>query len=65
LLIIDYLEGLRGTDSFQARQNRTIEVSEITCGLKSIAKDLSIPMLSSHNSPMTWKNARKNARSLR
>jgi replicative DNA helicase len=45
LLIIDYLQLLRGTDSWQARQNRTVEVSEITCGLKSIAKDLNIPVL--------------------
>jgi replicative DNA helicase len=45
-LIIDYLQLLRATDSsLQARQNRTIEVSEITRGLKSIAKDLNIPVL--------------------
>jgi hypothetical protein len=29
----------------QARQNRTLEISEITCGLKSIAKDLNISAL--------------------
>jgi replicative DNA helicase len=46
LLIIDYLQRLRATDdSVQARQNRTIEVSEITRGLTSIAKDLHIPVL--------------------
>jgi replicative DNA helicase len=45
LLIIDYLQLLRGTDSLQARQNRTVEVSEIIRGLKSIAKDLNIPVL--------------------
>jgi replicative DNA helicase len=45
LLIIDYLQLLRGTDSLQARQNRTVEVSEITRGLKAAAKDLNIPML--------------------
>jgi replicative DNA helicase len=45
LLIIDYLQLLRGTDSLQARQNRTVEVSEITRGLKSIAKDLNIPVV--------------------
>jgi len=33
LLITDYLQRLRGTDSFQARQNRTTEVSEITRSL--------------------------------
>jgi replicative DNA helicase len=45
LLIIDYLQLLRGTDSLQARQNRAIEASEITRGLKSIAKDLNISVL--------------------
>jgi replicative DNA helicase len=45
LLIIDYLQLLRGTDSLQAWQNRTVEVSEITRGLKAVAKDLNIPVL--------------------
>ena len=45
LLIIDYLQLLRASDSYQARQNRTVEVAEITRGLKSIAKDLNIPVL--------------------
>ena len=45
LLIIDYLQLLRGTDSLQACQNRTVEVSEITRGLKAVAKDLNIPVL--------------------
>jgi replicative DNA helicase len=45
LLIIDYLQLLHGTDSLQARQNHTVEVSAITRGLKSIAKDINIPVL--------------------
>jgi replicative DNA helicase len=45
LLIIDYLQLLRGTDPLQARQNRIVEVSEITRGLKAVAKDLNIPVL--------------------
>jgi replicative DNA helicase len=45
LLIIDYLQLLRATDSLQARQHRTVEVSEITRGLTSIAKDVNIPVL--------------------
>ncbi len=45
LLIIDYLQLLRGTDSLQALQNRTVEVSEITRGLKAVAKDLNILVL--------------------
>ena len=44
-LTIDDLRLLRSTDALQARQNRTLEVSEITCGLKSIAKDLNISAL--------------------
>jgi replicative DNA helicase len=44
-LTIDDLQLLRGTDALQARQNRTLEVSGITCGLKSIAKDLNISAL--------------------
>jgi replicative DNA helicase len=45
LLIIDYLQLLRGTDSQQARQSRTVEVSEITRGLKAAVKDFNIPVL--------------------
>jgi replicative DNA helicase len=66
LLIIDYLHLLRATDSsLQARQNRTIEVSEITRGLKSIAKDLNIMVLALSRSPVTWKSARINGQCLR
>ena len=42
LLIIDYLQLVRGS-SF--RDNRVNEISEITQGLKAIAKDLNIPVL--------------------
>ncbi len=42
LLIIDYLQLVRGS-SF--KDNRVNEVSEITQGLKAIAKDLNIPVL--------------------
>ena len=45
LLIIDYLQLLRASDSYQDRQNRTVEVAEITRGLKSIAKDLNVPVV--------------------
>jgi replicative DNA helicase len=45
LLMIDYLQFLRGTDSLQAQKNHTVEVSEINRGLKAVAKDLSIPVL--------------------
>ena len=42
LLIVDYLQLIRGS-SF--KDNRVNEVSEITQGLKAIAKDLNIPVL--------------------
>lgn len=45
LLIIDYLQLLRGTGSKQSTENRVNEVSEITRGLKAIAKELDIPVI--------------------
>ncbi len=45
LLVIDYLQLLRGTGSKQGMDNRVQEVSEITRGLKAIAKELEIPVL--------------------
>ncbi len=45
LLVIDYLQLLRGTGSRQSEQNRVLEVSEITRGLKAIAKELQIPVI--------------------
>lgn len=44
LLIVDYLQLLRGT-SAQSNTNRVIEISEITQGLKAIAKELNIPVI--------------------
>ena len=44
LIVVDYLQLLRGTGSKQS-ENRVLEVSEITRGLKAIAKELSIPVL--------------------
>ncbi|HWL71253.1 MAG TPA: replicative DNA helicase [Geminicoccus sp.] len=43
VLVVDYLQLLRGSTSNQA--NRVQEVSEITQGLKAIAKELNIPVL--------------------
>lgn len=45
MLIIDYLQLLRGTGSRQSMENRVQEVSEITRGLKAIAKELEMPVL--------------------
>jgi replicative DNA helicase len=45
LIIVDYLQLLRGTDSGRGPENRVQEISEITRGLKALAKDLSVPVL--------------------
>lgn len=45
MVVVDYLQLLRGTGSRQSEANRVLEVSEITRGLKAIAKELSIPVL--------------------
>jgi replicative DNA helicase len=44
LAVIDYLQLLRGTTE-HAKQNRVQEISEITQGLKAIAKEFNIPVL--------------------
>jgi replicative DNA helicase len=45
LIVVDYLQLMRGTGSRQANDNRVVEVSEITRGLKAIAKELQVPIL--------------------
>jgi replicative DNA helicase len=45
LIVVDYLQLLRGTGSRQAEANRVQEISEITRGLKAIAKELGVPVL--------------------
>ena len=45
LIIIDYLQLLRGSGSKQSESNRVVEVSEITRGLKALAKELNVPVL--------------------
>ncbi len=44
LLLIDYLQLVRGVGA-QAQNNRVQEISEITMGLKAIAKELNIPVI--------------------
>lgn len=44
LLLVDYLQLIRGV-SKASEQNRVQEVSEITQGLKAIAKELNIPVI--------------------
>lgn len=44
LLVVDYLQLIRGTTS-RSNENRVQEVSEITQGLKAIAKEFNIPVM--------------------
>ena len=44
LLIVDYIQLIRPA-SFNGNNNRAVEVSEITQGLKAIAKELNIPVI--------------------
>lgn len=45
MIVIDYLQLLRGNGTKQSEQNRVLEVSEITRGLKALAKELHVPVL--------------------
>lgn len=44
LIVIDYLQLLRST-SRRAQDNRQLEISEISSGIKSLAKELKIPII--------------------
>src|SRR5216110_3019981 len=44
LLVVDYLQLLRSTTR-RAQDNRQLEISEISAGLKGLAKDLKIPIV--------------------
>jgi replicative DNA helicase len=44
LIVIDYLQLMRGSGS-KGQENRVQEISEITRGLKAIAKELQVPVL--------------------
>ena len=45
LIVVDYLQLLRGGGSSRGEQNRVQEISEITRGLKAIAKELELPVI--------------------
>ncbi len=45
LIVIDYLQLLRPSAQARAMENRVQEISEITRGLKAIAKELDVPVL--------------------
>jgi replicative DNA helicase len=45
MIVVDYLQLLRGSGSGRANESRVLEISEITRGLKAIAKELKVPVL--------------------
>jgi replicative DNA helicase len=45
LIIIDYLQLMQGSGSKSSSENRVLEVSEITRGLKALAKELNVPIM--------------------
>src|SRR6516225_3098659 len=45
LIVIDYLQLLRPSNQLRAQDNRVQEISEITRGLKALAKELNVPVL--------------------
>jgi len=45
LIIIDHLQLLRPSNQIRAQDNRVQEISEITRGLKALAKELNVPVL--------------------
>ncbi|NCU33782.1 replicative DNA helicase [Candidatus Saccharibacteria bacterium] len=45
LIIIDYLQLMQGSGSSQAQGNRVQEVSEISRGLKLLARELNVPVI--------------------
>ena len=44
LIVVDYLQLLRSTTR-RAQENRQLEISEISAGLKGLAKELKIPII--------------------
>jgi replicative DNA helicase len=45
VLIVDYLQLLSGSGSKRGSENRVQEITEITTGLKALAKDLNVPII--------------------
>ncbi|HYD29995.1 MAG TPA: replicative DNA helicase [Azospirillaceae bacterium] len=44
-IVVDYLQLMRGSGSSRSQENRVLEISEITRGLKAIAKELHVPVI--------------------
>ncbi|HEY4832968.1 MAG TPA: replicative DNA helicase, partial [Waddliaceae bacterium] len=44
-LVVDYLQLLSGSGSYRANESRQLEISEISRGMKNLARELNIPIL--------------------
>ena len=62
LVIVDYLQLLDGRRSLDSRQQ---EITEISRGLKALARELSVPVVALPRSAGRWNSARTKTRSLR
>ena len=45
LLIVDYLQLMQGSGAGRGHENRVMEISEISRGLKGLARELNVPVL--------------------
>jgi len=45
LIVLDYLQLMSGSGSASASENRATEISEISRGLKSLAKEMNVPLV--------------------
>ena len=45
LIVVDYLQLMRGTANVSKSGNREQEISEISCGLKGLSKELHVPII--------------------
>src|SRR3546814_8627207 len=60
MIVVDYLQLLQGS-SRQASENRVNEISEITRGLKTLAKELNLPVLALSQLSRDRKSTRLNS----
>jgi replicative DNA helicase len=45
LLIVDYLQLMQGSSAARGHENRVMEISEISRGLKGLARELNVPVM--------------------
>ena len=60
MIVVDYLQLMRPSGT-QRTDNRVQEISEITRGLKMVAKDLNVPVLALSQLSRAWSSARTSA----